>query len=100
MQGDTAGPQQSPGTSDAEIARGRRIGVGCFSTFIGFWSGGMVGVFVGKIVGNVRGCVPTEGLPACDWYYFAAVGMILGALTLPILVLRRLGSARTPPPTS
>jgi len=90
VQGEPAGSNQSPGTSDAEIARGRRIGVGCFATFVGFWSGGIIGVLVGKVVGNVRGCVPIEGTPACDWYYFAAVGMILGAVTLPLLVLRRL----------
>ena len=84
------GKTPEPGTSDAEIARGKRVGVGCFATFIGFWSGGMIGVMVGKVVGNIRGCAPTEGLPACDWYYFAAAGMILGATTLPLLVLRRL----------
>ena len=100
MAGDPAGSAPSPATSDAEIARGRRIGVGCFATFVGFWSGGMIGVLVGKVVGNVRRCVPIEGTPACDWYYFAVVGMILGATTLPLLVLRRLGSAKSPPPTS
>ncbi len=83
-------PQQTPGTSEEDIARGRRVGVGCFATFIGFWSGGMIGVLVGKVAGNVRRCVPIEGTPACDWYYFAAAGMILGAITLPFLVLRRL----------
>jgi hypothetical protein len=88
--GEPAGPSQQPGTSDAEIARGKRIGVGCFSTFIGFWSGGMIAVLIAKVVGNVRGCVPIEGTPACDWYWFALAGMILGATTLPILVLRRL----------
>ena len=88
-----AGPlqqQHTPGTSEEDIARGRRLGVGCFATFVGFWSGGMIGVLVGKIAGNVRRCVPIEGTPACDWYYFAAAGMILGAVTLPLLVLRRL----------
>ena len=90
MAGEPAGSSREPGTDDAEIARGRRIGIGCFSTFVGFWSGGMLAVFIGKVVGNARGCVPIEGTPACDWYKFAAVGMILGATTLPILVLRRL----------
>ncbi|HEX6942364.1 MAG TPA: hypothetical protein VF128_05520 [Gemmatimonadaceae bacterium] len=90
MAGEPAGPNQSPGTSDAEIARGRRVGIGCFATFIGFWSGGMIGVLVGKVAGNVRRCVPIEGTPACDWYWFALAGMILGATTLPVLVLRRL----------
>lgn len=82
--------QPGPGTSDAELATARRIGVGCFTTFVGFASGGMIGVLIGKIVGNVRRCVPIEGTPACDWYYFAAAGMIVGAVTLPILALRRL----------
>lgn len=76
--------------AEDDLARGRRIGVGCFTTFIGFWSGGMIGVLVGKAVGSARGCVPIEGTPACDWYYFAGAGMILGAVTLPILALRRL----------
>ena len=94
MAGDS--PESStPGTSDVEIARARRIGIGCFTTFVGFWSGGMIGVLVGKLAGNFRGCVPIEGTPACDWYYFAAVGMILGATTLPIMVLRRLSRKRT-----
>jgi hypothetical protein len=83
-----------PGTPDAELARARQVGVGCFATFIGFWSGGMIGVLVGKFAGNVRRCVPIEGTPACDWYYFAAAGMILGALTLPVLVLYRLRRKR------
>ena len=54
------------------------------------WSGGMIAVLVGKLVSTARGCVPIEGTPACDWYIFAAVGMILGAVTLPFFVLRRL----------
>lgn len=91
MAGNAAGEGPGPGTTDEEIARGRKVGVGCFATFIGFWSGGMIGVLAGKAVGSARGCVPIEGTPACDWYYFAAAGMILGAVTLPVLVLRRLG---------
>ena len=50
----------------------------------------MIGVLVGKFVGSARGCTPIEGTPACDWYYYAAAGMILGAITLPFLVLMRL----------
>ena len=60
----------------------------------------MIGVLVGKVAGNVRGCAPIEGTPACDWYYFAAAGMILGATTLPILVLRRLRRADSARQTS
>ncbi|HSA55839.1 MAG TPA: hypothetical protein VLE53_09045 [Gemmatimonadaceae bacterium] len=83
---------EAPGSElgDAELSRARTIGVGCFSTFVGFWSGGMIGVLVGRIIGSARNCAPPEGLPACDWYWYAAGGMLVGATTLPLFVLRRL----------
>lgn len=70
--------------------RARRIGVGCFTAFLGFWSGGMIGVLVAKIIGGVQRCTPPKGLPACDWYYYALGGMLVGAITLPVLVIRRM----------
>ncbi|HEX2722979.1 MAG TPA: hypothetical protein VHM24_08675 [Gemmatimonadaceae bacterium] len=73
-----------------EERRARYIGVGCVTTVAGFFSGGMAGVFVGKVVGSIRGCEPPEGLPACDWHVYAGVGMLIGVLTLPVLALRRL----------
>lgn len=91
MVSDPAGPPNTPGSSDEEIARGRRIGVGCFATFVGFWSGGMIAVLIGTTMGKARGCTAIEGTSVCDdWYLYAAAGMILGAVTLPVLVLRRL----------
>ena len=68
----------------------RNIGVGCVTAVAGFFSGAMVGVFVAKIVGSIRGCKPLEGLPACDWHVYAGIGMLIGVLTLPVLALRRL----------
>ncbi len=68
----------------------RYIGVGCITAVAGFFSGAMVGVFIAKIVGSIRGCKPIEGLPACDWHVYAGVGMLIGVLTLPVLALRRL----------
>jgi hypothetical protein len=68
----------------------RNIGVGCITTFAGFFSGGMVGVLVAKLVGSMQGCRPVEGLPACNWWVYAGVGAVLGALTLPVLALSRL----------
>ena len=77
-----------------ELNRGeaiaRNIGVGCITTFAGFFSGGMVGVLVAKVVGIVQGCRPAEGLPACNWWVYAGVGSVLGMLTLPVLALSRL----------
>jgi len=68
----------------------RNIGVGCFTTFIGFWSGGMIAVMIGKVVEGVRRAPSCEGLPLCNWNVYAAVGAVIGAISLPMLVLMRL----------
>lgn len=73
-----------------EYVMERRIGVGCISVVAGFFSGGMIGVLVAKIVGSARGCRPPEGLPACDWHIYAGVGMLLGVISLPLLIVRRM----------
>ena len=73
---------------------GRNIGVGCVTTVAGFFSGGMIGVLVAKFVGSMQGCRPPEGLPACNWWVYAGIGAVLGALTLPAVVLIRLNQAR------
>jgi hypothetical protein len=72
----------------------RNLGVGCLTVFAGFFSGGMIAVLIGKFVGSVQGCKPPEGLPACNWWVYAGVGAVLGALTLPVLALRRLNRRR------
>jgi len=79
----------SPELSREEIIA-RNIGVGCMTTVAGFFSGAMVGVLIAKIVGIMQGCRPGEGLPACNWWVYAGVGAVLGALTLPVLALSRL----------
>jgi hypothetical protein len=73
----------------------RNIGVGCITMVAGFFSGGMIAVLVGKFVGSMQGCKPPEGLPACNWWVYAGIGAIVGALTLPVLALRRLSRPRT-----
>jgi hypothetical protein len=75
---------------DAEDRTARNLGVGCFSTFIGLWSGAMVAVLIGKFVEGVRGAPSCEGLPICNWHVYAAVGAAVGAISLPVLVLARL----------
>jgi hypothetical protein len=79
----------SPQLSREEVIA-RNVGVGCITTFAGFFSGGMVGVLVAKVVGIMQGCRPAEGLPACNWWVYAGVGAVLGMLTLPVLALSRL----------
>ena len=49
-----------------------------------------MGVLVGKIVGMARRCVPPDGLPACDWHVFMLTGGVVGAISLPSLVLWRM----------
>jgi len=68
----------------------RNLAVGCITTITGFFSGGMIAVLIAKFVGSAQGCQPPEGLPACNWWMYAGVGALLGAVTLPILALGRL----------
>ena len=77
-------------SQDDEYRTTRYVGVGCVTAIGGLFSGGMIGVFVGKVVGSIRGCNPGPELPACDWHVYAGVGMLIGVLTLPVLALNRL----------
>jgi len=86
--GDGGSAPAQPG--DVEDRTARNIGVGCFATFIGVWSGAMVAVLIGKIVEGMRGAPSCEGLPLCNWHVYAATGAVVGAVTLPLLVLSRL----------
>ena len=71
------------------------VGVGCITGFAGMFAGAMIAVFVAKFVGSIRGCQPAEGMPACEWHVYAAVGMILGLLTLPTISIIRLTGRRS-----
>ena len=73
-----------------ESRAARNIGVGCVTAVAGFFSGGMVGVFFAKIIGSIQRCEPPEGVPACNWPLYAVIGMGVGVLTLPSLVLWRM----------
>ena len=88
----TGGPNDGRSGSQGQVEdrTARNIGVGCFTTFIGTWSGAMVAVLVGKVVESVRGAPSCEGVPMCNWNVYAAVGALIGATTLPLLVLTRL----------
>jgi hypothetical protein len=83
--------ENSPRT---EATAATKIGVGCVTGVAGFFSGGMIAVFIGKIVGSAQGCKPIEGLPACNWWVYAGIGAVIGALTLPVLALTRLNQPR------
>lgn len=67
-----------------------RAGVGCFTFFIGLFSGGMVAVFISVMVRELTRGPTCEGIPTCDWHVYMLTGAALGALSLPTLVLWRL----------
>ncbi|MGH7619952.1 MAG: hypothetical protein ACREPM_22285 [Gemmatimonadaceae bacterium] len=73
------------------------LGVGCFSTFVGFAGGGMIAVLVAKIVGALSRCTPDQetGAP-CGWFTYAMYGALIGLVVVPVasLWLFRRGRAR------
>jgi len=75
---------------ERKFRRAQRLGVGCFSAFVGFWSGGMVGVFISFAIEFLTRAPRCQGLPSCDWGYWATGGAWVGVITLPALTLWRL----------
>ncbi len=92
-------PEAAGSESPADEAPGLapRLAVGCLTFVAGVFSGGMVFVLIGKMVGSIAGCEPPPDLPACHWHLYAGAGMLLGGITLPILALRRLRRIYPPP---
>jgi hypothetical protein len=82
--------------NEEAIAFGRKVGLGCFTAFVGLWSGGMVGVLIGKIVEGARKSPGCTGLPLCNWHIYAGIGALVGAVSLPALVLWRLRRPKAP----
>ena len=68
--------------------------IGCLTVVLGFFSGGMIGIFVAWIVTKATGCVPAEGLPACYMNEGGRTGVILGAVSLPLLTILRIRRSR------
>jgi len=56
----------------------------------GLFGGGMLGMMVAWVVGQVQRCPAPDGLPACNPWSYWVVGMILGTVLLPAIVLWRL----------
>jgi uncharacterized membrane protein YeaQ/YmgE (transglycosylase-associated protein family) len=56
----------------------------------GFFSMAMVGVLVARVYSWISGCPYMEGLPACNWQIFALVAGLIGAITLPVVIFRRI----------
>lgn len=75
--------------------RGRNAGIGCLMTPVGFASGAMIAVLASKIVAFFTKAPSCPDIPTCNWGMYAVVGGVLGALTLPSLVLWRLAGPRS-----
>ncbi|MBI1809453.1 MAG: hypothetical protein HYR75_06090 [Gemmatimonadetes bacterium] len=89
-----AGGGDAPGVSGF-----RRVAIGCVTAWLGMFSGAMILVLVSKIFAYVTHAPACPGIPSCDWYIYAMVGGAIGALTLPVLVLRVLGKPAKRPKT-
>ena len=85
---------------DGVPPRGRRVAIGCLTTFLGVLSGGMVAVLISKFVAFLTRAAACEGIPTCDWYVYWAVGAAIGGITLPWLVLRALNRPKPAEPRS
>jgi hypothetical protein len=60
----------------------------------------MVGVLVSVIVAWLTRAPRCPDIPSCNWYIYAGLGGLFGAITLPFLVLRRLRQPDPGPTTS
>ena len=76
------------------------VGIGCLTIPAGFFGGGMLGIFVGMLIGNARGCVPPEGMPICDTWTYGVPGMLAGVVLLPAASLWLLSRGRRAPRNS
>jgi hypothetical protein len=90
--GSTPPASPSSGATDDDVTnrRYRNIGVGCFTTFIGFFGGAMISVLLSKIVSQALNEPQCEGLPTCNWLTWAARGGVVGMIILPTVSLWRL----------
>ncbi len=68
----------------------RNTAIGCLVTPLGAISGAMVAVLLSVIVAYVTRAPSCSDIPSCDWYVYAGIGAVLGGLSLPLLILRRL----------
>jgi hypothetical protein len=82
------------GSETASEGRIRYFAIGCLMSVAGFFSGAMVSVLVARFVSWGTHCRYDAELPACNWVEYAAIGGLIGAVTLPSLVLWQLLRSR------
>ena len=70
---------------------GRRVAIGCFTSWLGFVSGAMVAALLSRFTSFILRMDTCPDIPSCNWYVWAGIGGLVGAVTLPMLVLWKLG---------
>jgi hypothetical protein len=87
--------QPEAGRSEAgggiRVSIRRKVAIGCFTAWLGLCSGAMVAALLSKLAAFVTRAPECSEIPACNWYVWAAVGGVIGAVSLPVLVLWTLG---------
>ncbi len=78
------------GMTGRESRIARNVGVGCLTSVSGCFGGGVIAVLIAKFVGSAQRCEPATGVPACNWPVYAVIGMGVGLVLLPTVVLWRL----------
>jgi hypothetical protein len=66
---------------------GRKVAIGCFMSWLGLASGAMVAALLSKFAAFLLRAPDCDGIPSCNWYVWAGIGGLIGAVTLPVLVL-------------
>jgi hypothetical protein len=75
----------------SHVSTTRKVAIGCFTAWLGLVSGAMVAALLSKFAAFLTRSPDCSELPSCNWYIWAAYGGVIGAVTLPILVLWVLG---------
>ena len=79
------------GAGAGRVSTVRRVAIGCFTAWLGFVSGAMVAALLSKFWAFVTKSTECDGIPSCNWYIWAGIGGLVGAVTLPMMVLWVLG---------
>ncbi len=90
------GAGQNGGEVPPAPSTARMVGIGCFMTWIGFFSGAMIGVLISKGVAFFMKAPKCDGIPTCDWGYYMLIGGAIGAVSLPLLVLSAMRRPKAP----
>jgi hypothetical protein len=79
---------------NSTVSRGRKVGIGCVTFFLGALSGGMIAVLISKLVAFLTRAPSCPGIPTCNWYIYWVIGALLGAVSLSALTVYALSKPK------